>query len=122
MARINSWVTVSSEGCTLEVTGTGNDAVLTVSQITVNSKIIFTASLALADQNWFHFTDANKNRYFDNDVKINPTGSSGIKTSYIQFTTVPGSGNTRTSSPIQTNFDIVNENGQLNDPTLKITW
>jgi hypothetical protein len=87
------------------------------------SMLYFESDLPLAEQNWFHFRKGEKNKYFDNKVRLNPTGTSGIKQSFIQFTQEPNYNNTNTGNrEISTTFDIVNENGSLNDPTLVIEW
>jgi hypothetical protein len=125
--NINRYISVTAANCTLDVTGYGDSSVLTVSNIKDNntSKLYFTApsSYPLADENWFHFTNASKNVYFDNNIHINPTGAPGVTVSFISFTKSPTAANTgNATSPISANFDIVNENGNLNDPTLKIVW
>ena len=77
----------------------------------------------LAEQNWFHFRNGVKNIYFDNKVRLNATGSGDVTQSFIQFTEEPNSTNTNNGNgQISTTFDIVNRNGNLNDPTLVIEW
>ncbi|MGF1747172.1 hypothetical protein [Vibrio cionasavignyae] len=122
--KLNRYITVTASNCTLKGDGYDNNAVLTVSNIKRGSKLYFQSpnNYPLADQNWFHFTDAQKNVYFDNNVKVNPTGEQGITISFIEFTESPNAANTKNSNPISTTFDIVNENGFVNDPTLIIEW
>ena len=122
--QLNQYVTVIASNCSLQGEGYGDDAVLTVSNIQSGSKLYFQtpSRYPLADQNWFHFTHAKKNIYFDNRVKVNPTGRQGITISFIEFTEAPNASNTAGENPISTQFDIVNENGNVNDPTLKIVW
>jgi len=123
--QLNQYITVTPSNCTLVGSGYGNDAVLTVSDITQASKLYFSSpsQYPLADENWFHFKEATKNIYFDNNVHVNPTGASGITISFISFTATPNARNTNNSpNTISTRFDIVNENGNLNDPTLTINW
>ena len=131
--RINKYLSVTAQNCTLEGQGqapyNGTDnCILTVSNIRPDgsSILIFnqtTRQYPFAEQNWFHFTNARKNIYFDNKVFVHPTGRPGVFEAAISFTTSPNYENTKhASSPIETTFSIVNENGLINDPTLRIVF
>jgi hypothetical protein len=128
---LSNYITISAINCNVRVEGYDpnygptNKTKVIVSGIQPSgiSMLFFKSvkSYPLAEQNWFHFRDGQKNKYFDNKVRLNPTGSKGINQSFIQFTEEPNLENSKTiSGNISTTFDIVNENGLLNDPTLII--
>ncbi|WP_108867528.1 hypothetical protein [Aquimarina aquimarini] len=76
----------------------------------------------LADENWFHFIEGKNNIYFENNIHVNPTGEKGITESFISFNEAPNKINTNGENPISTTFELVNENGRIDDPVFRIIW
>ncbi len=133
--NLSNYITVTALNCTVEILnydpnyGPTNATEVVVSSIQPGaiSMLFFNtrAPYPLAEQNWFHFRQGNKDVYFDNKVRLNPTGGKELYQSFIQFMEVPNSSNTSIASnagQISTTFDVVNSNGLLNDPTLTIKW
>ncbi|WP_422090259.1 hypothetical protein [Tenacibaculum ovolyticum] len=126
---LNRYINVKGDNCYIEIVGNDNDPELIVNDIQDGLSTIYFKTedrYPLAIENWFQFgmkdpkSSNNKSIYFNNYISIHTRIDKCL--SRITFIKAPSNSNTESSSSISATFNILNENGAINDPILTLKW